>query len=81
MLTLRGKANAEGSTMTYDAGHPCCAEYGQMKREIGQLQESLSDLLRICDAVRFSVGFGKNQMERINKAKALLPKTPAQSPR
>jgi hypothetical protein len=27
--------------MTYDAGHPCCAEYGQMQREIVRLQHDL----------------------------------------
>jgi hypothetical protein len=25
--------------MTYDAGHPCCAEYGQMRREIESLRQ------------------------------------------
>jgi hypothetical protein len=27
--------------MTYDAGHPCCAEYGQMKREIERLRAAI----------------------------------------
>ena len=28
--------------MTYDVGYPCCAEYGQMKREIARLTTELA---------------------------------------
>lgn len=30
--------------MTYDAGHPCCAEYGVMKLRIEQLEAALKEL-------------------------------------
>lgn len=33
---------------------------------------AMRDLMPILEAVRFSVGFGKNQNERINRAKTLL---------
>ena len=39
-----------------------------------QLLESLSDVIRICDAIRYTAGLGRNQLERIQKARAAIAK-------
>jgi len=39
--------------------------------EIDRLREAVLDLTRICEAVRFTAGLGKGQMERVERAKAL----------
>jgi len=38
------------------------------------LAESLADMLRIITAVRYTVGLGKKQMERVGRARAALSK-------
>lgn len=40
--------------------------------EIEQLRVALSDSLRMLEAVRYTTGLGKKQMERIAKHRALL---------
>jgi hypothetical protein len=35
---------------------------------------SLEDVVRICKAMRFTVGLGKGQIERIERAEALIAK-------
>jgi hypothetical protein len=37
-----------------------------------KILDSLKSLVTICEAVRFSVGLGKNQLERIERAKKLI---------
>lgn len=37
-----------------------------------RLAESLSDVVRICEALRYTAGLGKNQLERIEHAKTAL---------
>jgi uncharacterized membrane protein YjjP (DUF1212 family) len=37
-----------------------------------QLTHSLSEVVRICEALRYSAGLGKNQLERIDRAKKIL---------
>lgn len=44
------------------------------------LFSGISGLIPILEAVRYTVGLGKNQMERINAAKALLAAPSAHSP-
>jgi hypothetical protein len=42
------------------------------KADIAALHEALKSVLPILEAVRFSVGFGKTQLERIRKANSVL---------
>lgn len=41
---------------------------------------SLREMVRIVEAMRMSTGLGKNQIERLERAKALLANIPAQTP-
>jgi hypothetical protein len=36
------------------------------------LLNSLEEVVRICEAMRYTVGLGKNQLERIERAKAVV---------
>lgn len=33
---------------------------------------SLKDIVRICEAIRYTVGLGKGQLDRIDRAKAII---------
>ena len=39
-----------------------------------EMVEALKDLARLCEAVRYSVGLGKSQLDRIEKAKSIIAK-------
>lgn len=39
---------------------------------IAELEKTLGDVLRIAKAVRYTAGLGKQQMERIDRAEAVL---------
>lgn len=37
-----------------------------------KLLDSLQEVVRICEAVRYTTGLGKNQLERVERAKAAI---------
>ena len=40
-----------------------------------QLRARLGDVIRICEAVRYTAGLGKGQVERLERAKAIYAET------
>ena len=46
----------------------------QMNR---RLADSLAEVVRICEAMRYTAGLGKNQLERIARAKAAIAEAKA----
>ena len=47
----------------------------QRERQISkELLSSLQEVVRICEAMRYTAGLGRNQVERIEKAKATIAK-------
>lgn len=52
----------------------CIAEAADRLEELPRLLESLQDVIRICKAMRYTVGLGKNQLERIERAEAVIKK-------
>ena len=47
-------------------------ELQRERKTNADLLASLQDVVRICEAMRYTAGLGKNQVERIEKAKALI---------
>ncbi len=75
--------NTKHETNSPSTGCPVCREwqrdmdgtlatFNKVKQLNQQLAGSLVDVVRICEALRFTAGLGKNQMERIDRAKATL---------
>lgn len=49
----------------------------QLESRLGETIDALLDLARICDAVRYSAGLGKGQLERVEKARTIAAKADA----
>lgn len=57
--------------MNCDPTKLVCPAIQAADAKINGLCAAVLDLARICEAVRFTTGLGKGQMERIERAKAL----------
>jgi hypothetical protein len=83
--TTQSQADADASDGCPECGAPqgvhnahCSTSIRERNREIEELRAALADTLRMLEAVRYTTGLGKGQMERIAKARALLPDGKAQ---
>lgn len=43
----------------------------QLETRVDELSAAVMDLVRICEAVRYTSGLGRHQWERVEKARAL----------
>ena len=74
MLRRSLKTYASGSPRAVSDGSPAQVFYfvDDATHDIAVLAGELAGVVRILDAVRFQVGLGKTQLDRLNSAKAIL---------
>lgn len=64
----------------YGSDDAVCEANARLAAAAPELLEALRDTARILDAVRYSAGLGKNQLERLAKAKAAIAKAETRTP-